>query len=80
MIDRLPSGHLVEHPYLKSSRVVLALLRPKGEKSTAMIEDNTLDFPFIKTFEFSDSPFEVIDAAIKWAEEFVKKRMKKTSL
>ena len=74
MIDRLPSGHLVEYPYLKNTRVILALLRQKGKKSTAMVEDNSVDFPFIKTIEFGESPFEVLDIAVDWAEAYVKKR------
>lgn len=74
MIDRLPSGHLVEYPYLKSTRAVLAMLRQKGKKSTEMIEDNSIDFAFVKTFEFCESPFEVIDSAVEWAEAYVGKR------
>jgi len=74
MVDREPSGHLVEYPYLKSSMAVLALLRPKHRGSTAMIEDESANFPFIKIFTFRRSPFEVIDTAVTWAEDFLNKR------
>jgi hypothetical protein len=78
MVDREPSGHLVEFPYLKENRVILILLRPKDKPSTYMIGDESLvDINYIRIFEFRKSPLEVIDAAIKWAEELVKKRIKK---
>lgn len=37
MIDREPSGHLTEYPYIKNTREILALLRPEGKGSTYMI-------------------------------------------
>lgn len=76
MIDRLPAGHLVEYPYLKSTRVVLILLRPEAGGSTTMIEDDSIDFPFIKMFRFEKSPLEVVDNALIWAEEFIEERTK----
>jgi hypothetical protein len=76
MIDREPSGALVEYQLLKDGRVVLALLRQKGEFSTRMIGDEPLvDMNYIRIFEFETSPLEVIDEAIAWAEEVVKKRI-----
>ncbi len=78
MVDREPSGHLVEFPYLKENRVILALLRPKGKASTYMIgNESIVDINYICIFEFEKSTLEVINAAIKWAEELVKKRIKK---
>lgn len=76
MIDREPAGHLVEYSYLKSETVILALLRPEDGGSTTMIEDNPIDFPFIKTFKFKGSPLEVIDSAVTWAEGYIKERIK----
>jgi hypothetical protein len=74
MVDREPSGHLVEYPYLKNSVTVLALLRPKSGGSTSMIEDESVNFPFIKVFKFEKTPLEVIDATVTWAESFIRKR------
>ncbi len=76
-IDREAAGHLAEYQYLKEQRTILALLRPKRKGSTYMIGDEHLvDFNYINLFEFEKSPLEVIDVAIDWAENFVKKRMK----
>jgi hypothetical protein len=74
MVDREPSGHLVEYPYLKNSVTVLALLRPESGGSTSMIEDESVNFPFIKVFKFKKTPLEMTDAAVAWAESFVGKR------
>lgn len=74
MVDREPSGHLVEYPYLKSSMAILALLRPAIGGSTAMIEDESTNFPFVRMFKFNKTPLESVDAAVAWAEEFFKKR------
>lgn len=74
MVDRIPAGHLVEYPYLKSTRTVLILLRPKTGGSTRMIENNPVDLPFIKTFQFDKSPLEVMEEALTWAEDFIRKK------
>lgn len=76
MIDREPSGHIAEYNYLKSERVILAFLRPKGKGSTYMIGDDDVEVNHIKLFEFETSPLEVLDDAIAWAEEFVGKKIK----
>jgi len=76
MIDREPSGALAEYQFFKDGRVVLALLRQKGKSSTSMIGDEPLvDINYIRIFEFEASPLEVVDDAIAWAEELVKKRI-----
>jgi len=78
MVDREPSGHLVEYPYVKSVRAILALLRPEGRGSTYMIgNDEIIDFGYINVFEFRNSPIGILDTAIAWAEELVKKRIEK---
>ncbi len=75
VIDREQSGHLTEFEILKDNRTITALLRPKQGGSTWMIGDEHLvDYNFIRVFEFEDSPLEVLDEAIKWAETFAMKR------
>ena len=77
MIDRSPSGHIAEYICIKSVEEILAFLRPKGKGSTWMIGDASLtDINYIKLFEFENSPLEVLDFAIAWAEDFMKKRIK----
>jgi len=39
-----------------------------------MIENNPLDLPFIRTFQFDKSPLEVIEEALTWAENFIRKK------
>ena len=74
MIDREPSGHLVEYSYLKSVGAILAVLRPKGRGSTYMIEAERS--PDIKIFEFKSSPLEKLDTVLTWAEEMVEEKIK----
>jgi hypothetical protein len=75
MIDQKPSGHLTEYPIIKSTLEIMAILRPEGEGSTYMIGDESiLGLNYIKIFDFRNSPLEVIDDAIIWAEELVTKR------
>jgi hypothetical protein len=74
MIDREPSGHLVEYPYLKSVGAVLAVLRPKGTGSSYMIGAERS--PDIKFFEFINSPLETLDTAITWAEKMIREKIK----
>jgi hypothetical protein len=73
MIDREPSGHLVEYPYLKSVGTTFAVLRPKGKGSTSMIERERS--PDIKVFEFNRSPLEKLDNVMTWAEKMVKEKL-----
>ncbi|MCJ7762942.1 hypothetical protein MUP38_05765, partial [Candidatus Bathyarchaeota archaeon] len=75
MIDREPSGHIAEYNYLKGERVILAFLRPKSKGSTYMIGDDGIEVNHIKLFEFETSPLQVLDDAIAWAEEFVRKKI-----
>jgi len=37
-------------------------------------DEHLVDYNFIRVFEFEDSPLEVLDEAIKWAETFAMKR------
>jgi hypothetical protein len=75
MVDRSASGHIAEFMILKEQRSILALLRPLGSGSTFMIGDAALvDINYIHIFEFKDSPIEVLDEAINWAEGLAKVR------
>lgn len=75
MIDREPSGHIKEYEILKQGRTILALLRPAKSRSTYMIgNDHLVDVNFINVFEFLESPLQVIDDAVTWAEGLVRKR------
>lgn len=80
MIDRKPSGHLVEYPYIKDVRAILALIKQKGKGSTRMITDERIsDFDYIKMFEFENSPrilMKYIDNAITWADQQFTRRSK----
>lgn len=75
MIDSEPAGQIAEYEYLKSQSTIFAILRPGGKASTSMIADGHLiDFGFIESFKFRDSPLEIIDTAIDWAEDLIRKR------
>ena len=75
MVDRTPSGHIHEYGILKSQRSILALIREKGSRSTYMIGDDALvDANNIRTFEFEDNPIGILDNAVGWAEDIIKKR------
>jgi hypothetical protein len=77
MEDSAASGHIAEFEYCKANRIVLILLRKPGHGSTWMIGDAGLvDVNYIRTFEYSnDSLHEVLVAAVKWAEDFLKRRV-----
>ena len=75
MVDRVPAGHLAEYVMLREQRAILALFRPKGLGSSFMMGDEDLvDYNFIKVFEFEETPLEVMETAIGWAETFAAKR------
>jgi hypothetical protein len=76
MVDREPSGHIAEYNYLKGERAVLAFMRPKGKGSTYMIgDDSIVEVNHIQVFEFEDSPLQMLDTVIGWAEVFIKKKI-----
>lgn len=77
MLDLSPSGHIAEFTHIDSVKEILAVLRVKGKRSTYMIGNKcSPDTPYIKIFEFEKTPLEVINDAIKWAENHLKKRKK----
>jgi len=63
---------------LKKNRTITALLRPKQGGSTWMIGDEPLvDYNFIRIFKFENSPLEVLDEAVGWAESLVRERIER---
>jgi hypothetical protein len=75
MIDREPSGHLVEYEIARRQGSVMARLVPKRGGSTMMIEgEEETDSENCSKFEFSKDPEGVLDSAIEWAEERVEER------
>jgi len=69
VVDRVASGHLTEYNFIKNERVILALLREKGKRSTYMIGDERIDYNYINVFEFEKSPLNILDEVIEWAEK-----------
>jgi len=75
MVDKEPSGHLVEYEIAKRQGSVLARLVPESGGSTMMIKgEEDTDTQNCNKFSFSRSPEEVLDSAINWAEERVEER------
>jgi hypothetical protein len=69
MIDRVPTGHLAEYPFLREQRSILAALRPRGSGSTYMIgDDHLVDLNEVKVYEFEETPLHVLGDVIDWAE------------
>jgi hypothetical protein len=75
MIDRNPSGHLNEYEILRHQESILALLHRRGSGSTRMIGVESLNYNFIRDFEFLESPLEVIAQAAAWAEDRAQERI-----
>jgi hypothetical protein len=59
---------------LKSQDTVIAVLRPRGYKSTFMMESNP-QTNSIKIFEFERSALEKMNDVLNWAEEVIEKRI-----
>lgn len=76
MVDREPSGHIAEYKYAHQERHILARLQPvdRGHPSTAMIGAEEDEVDYMKKFDFSESPSEVIDDVVEWAESVVEAR------
>jgi hypothetical protein len=75
MVDRDPSGHLVEYRILKAQDTIFAMLRPRSGGSTSMIgHEPMVNTNIIKVFEFEHAPLEVLKQATLWAEEVAAKR------
>lgn len=77
MVDRTPSGAAAEYVMLRESRSIIALLRPSTGGSTSMIgNDSLVDVNFIKVFEFTSSPLQVLAEASQWAESVYQARVR----
>lgn len=74
LVHREPSGANNEFEMLRNQETILAVLRPVDGGSTAMIPNNSERLGgSIEIFEFEDSPLEILDKSIKWAESMVEK-------
>lgn len=77
MVDRDPSGHLVEYQIILQQQSILVLLRPRASRSTYMIgEEQLANVNHIRVFEFQESPLTELDHAIDWAEKLAAERAK----
>ena len=77
VLDDQPSGHIAEYEILKASQCIIALVRPETGGSTAMIgDDHLLDVTHVNMFKYKRSPDEVVDAMVKWAENFIETKAK----
>jgi hypothetical protein len=75
MVDRAPSGHVLEYGILRDGRVIGAFLQPESGGSTFMIGDaHLVDVRHLRRFEFKDRAVTVVDPAVAWAEEMVRER------
>lgn len=75
IVDRDPSGHLVEYTDLEGEEVPIALLREEGSGSTWMIGHEIFQNQFIELFEFEDTPLEVLDEVTDWGDELFDQRI-----
>ena len=70
------SGYIDELKICANNRFVTALLQEGGKGATWMQADYSVDYPFIKTFEYPSS-LDVsgkVDEAVKWAEQKLEQR------
>lgn len=75
VVDRDPSGHLVEYTDLEGEEVPIALLREEGSGSTWMMGHEIFQNKFIELFEFGDTPLEVLDEVTEWGDELFDQRI-----
>lgn len=77
MVDRVPSGHLIEYQICLAQQSILALLRPQASGSTYMLGDEQLaSVNHIRVFEFRESPLTELDHAVNWADKLAAERAK----
>ncbi len=76
LVDRDPSTRLTEVETAKAHNDVLARLVPADveRQETHLLGGHDVDAEHIESFEFEDSPIEVIDDAIEWAAGIVESR------
>jgi len=74
MVDSKASGHLVEYPFIKDLPTFLCILR-QGRGSTSMIDYRDIKMNnYIESFQYEETPMEVIDKAVEWAENSIKQQ------
>lgn len=69
LIDSIPSGHIKEHTLAKHNDIIVARLFSESSSSALMKDDKILDYPHLEAFEYDNSPLDVVDEAIQWAED-----------
>jgi hypothetical protein len=75
MVDRAPSGHIAEYVILREQQSIVALLRPRGDRSTYMIGDEHLvNVNHIRLFEFQGTPLSALGEVVQWAEFIAQER------
>lgn len=77
--DEVPSGALDEYEYLKSQQTITAILRPEGDYPSAMAHGEHLRLRYFELFEYKESPLEVVEEAVEWAENIIQERMAELS-
>jgi carbamoyl-phosphate synthase large subunit len=75
-VDRDPSARLTEVETAKAQEDVLARLIPADteRQQTHLLGGHNAEVEHIETFEFEDSPLDVLDDAIEWAESVIRDR------
>jgi hypothetical protein len=73
-IYRDPSWAISEYEYGKELKTVLAILPAKGLLKRLREEIKRVPILHMEVFEFDESPLESIDAAVEWAERFLRER------
>lgn len=76
IVDIEASGHLVEYAELKDEEIPIALLRKKDTGSSWMLGHEYQTDDYIELFEFTESPLEVMEDVIEWAEDLTHERVK----
>ena len=68
--NSFPAGQIAELKMLATNRIVTAILRREGMRSSWMVSDYDVDFNFMKEFEYKgeDDLQETINKATSWAE------------
>ncbi len=79
-IDRDPSARLTEVETAKAQEDVLARLVPADteRQQTHLLGGHNAEVEHIETFGFEDSPLDVLDDAIEWAESVIERRRQST--
>ena len=83
--DSIAAGQVVECKMCAANRILTAILREKGKTSTIMQRGYSVDYRFIREYEYETDPLspyslkETINRAIRWAEGQIEVRRRKFS-